>query len=260
MLLKLNKKGLIILSTYRSGGTQLLQIVEHILNDMGKKFISCKEMSIDSSSITLKEDIYEQLFDVYPGIFKVHLLNHPVGIASLYYSGYFDEIAEEYEILVLERKNKLNCLLSLGVWEEFIASGLFHDREKWTEENMLTFHTNLLSKPIKFGHITLGYNTEIYDDNHNINTFNIKLMKFANQIQLNRCIRDKYELNTLFYEEYENDPTPFIEQHFSHISEAAKKAVIGTYKWKIPYATSDYLEYYDETAKKVLKQWGIDKL
>ena len=30
-----------------------------------------------------------------------------------------------------------------------------------------------------------------------------------------------------------------------------------TYKGKIPYVTSDYLDYYEDSVREILKSWGI---
>ena len=55
-----------------------------------------------------------------------------------------DLFAHAYGQSTTERKDKVNCFLSLPLWEQFIKTGLYDDNNDWTEENMEHFHKDRL--------------------------------------------------------------------------------------------------------------------
>jgi len=255
----LNKKGIIILSHYRSGGTQLLQILEKVVIDQGVIPFTCGEIDTSFQNHSLEYSL-RQIYGIYEDRFKIYLLNNPIAIASLNASNQFSKLSKDYNIIHLYRKNIANGILSLGVWEEFIKAGLFKDRNLWTEENMLNFHNQLLVNPIPFQNLTLGISSDIFDSGSTIEMFNFKCMLFSNQLSLNRFIAKEYGLQQIFYEEYETNPESFIENRLDYIKEPTKTAIRGTYKWKIPYTTNNYLDYYDKVTNLHLKQWELVNL
>jgi hypothetical protein len=260
MTLDYSKKGIIILSHYRSGGTQLLSILSMILEDINIEHHNCGEIEIQGDSLNFIDTINDRFFNRSDDKFSLHLLNSPLSIHQLYYSGGFKKLNEQYEIINLERNDKINSLLSLALWERFIATGLFADSSLWTPENMLDFHTSLIQSPIPFTEITLGMSDVLYDKNQIYRMVNDKLQSFNTLICLLCKIKEEFILPNLTYEEYEHDPSAIYRKYFPFVSEKCKLAIDNTYKGKIPYPSKNYIEYYDSQTAKALKLWGIEKL
>src|SRR5210317_459986 len=119
-----NKKGTIILSHYRSGGTQLLLTLTEILKGSGIKISNFRELNFDTlSGKSYKVQTEEMIKHTN---YATILLNNSLVISHFYNQGYFDELYKNYNFVILERKDKLKSLLSLPVWEELIKKGLFH--------------------------------------------------------------------------------------------------------------------------------------
>ena len=138
MIIDKSKKGTIILSHYRSGGTQLKSI---ILSAIGDQFPHnyIGEINFDETQNNLTEQFESQILHE-DGIYDIILLNNPVVISFLYSTNWFEKLKKEYNIIMLERKNKENVLLSLPLWQHLINEGLFVDVESQTPENMKIFH------------------------------------------------------------------------------------------------------------------------
>ena len=132
-----NKKGTIILSHYRSGGTQLKLVITHCLkaNDMG-------ELDFDLETTDLKKDFYSKLSE---DSYSVTLINNPIVISWINNNkDVLKYLEKNFHIVGVKRKDKVKCLLSLGLWERLIASGLFESYDLWTKENMENFHKSVL--------------------------------------------------------------------------------------------------------------------
>ena len=130
MIYNPNKKGTIILSHYRSGGTQLR---ETLWLSIGEKYTT----NLSEYNPKVDGDICEYLESAEK--YRLLLINDSEVITELNNMGTFDKLKEDYIIVVLERKNKVNCLLSMALWEKLIASGNFNTgNEFWTEEVIVT--------------------------------------------------------------------------------------------------------------------------
>lgn len=257
-MIKLHKKGVLILSTYRSGGTQLLNIVDMFCSDKGINYENTGEIDVDIDTQNIRKDSIDQIFHNFTeGKFKLILLNNPVVIHSIFVSGLFDRIVEEYEVVYLHRQDREKCLLSLGLWERFIKADLFKSSDLWTEENMLEFHNKLIKDPIPFSEVTLGLVDSMYKNKGSLITLNTKLMQFSCNLSMNKFIADKYKLLTLAYEEYERTPEMLFTKYFLDTTDRFKEAVKRSYRDKIPYVSSRYRDYYDYTTKRALDDWQI---
>lgn len=251
-----DKKGIIILSNYRAGGTQFQQFVEILAGHHGLEPMTCGEIDTSFFNQPLKYT-EDQIYGVYDDKFKIYLLNNPIAISTLNSNGRFKDLQQDYEFIYLYRKNTVNSLLSLGLWEEFIRVGLFADRELWTVDNMTNFHNNLIKNPIPHTDVTLGFSTQVFNSKDKVKNFNFKCMVFANQIKLNSYIAKEFDMQEVSYEEYEYDPENFFTSRINYLSEEWKERIRKTYKYKIPYISENYLEYYDDFTKLYLKEWGL---
>ena len=260
MTLDYSKKGIIILSHYRSGGTQLLSILSMILEDINIEHHNCGEIEVQGDNLNFIDTINSRFFNRPDDKFSIHLLNSPLSINQLYYSGDFKKLNDQYEIINLERNDKINSLLSLALWERFISAGLFKDSTLWTSESMLDFHTSLIQSPIPFTEITLGMSDEVYDKSQTYRMLNDKLQSFNTLICLLSKIKEEFSLSNIKYEDYEHDPSIIYKKYFPFLSKQCKLAIDSTYKNKIPYPSKNYIEYYDSQTAKALKLWGIDRL
>ena len=260
MILNFNKRGIILLSHYRSGGTQLLNVLSTVLEDIGIEHTNLGEIEVTADNLEYPDIINKRYFNKEDEKYSIHLLNSPLAINQLYYSGQFDELHANYEIIYLEREDKTNCLLSLALWERFIGTGLFSDADTWTPDNMLNFHTSLIQDPISYQEVSLGMSDELYNKQSEIRVLNDKLQTFSNQICLLQNISRKLQLTTIKYEEYEHAPDILYKKYFPYVSETCKLAIQNTSKHKIPYLTNNYIEYYDNKTAKALKIWGIHRL
>ena len=72
-----SKKGTIILSHYRAGGTQMRQIVQRLLDNKGIPSIDCGEVNVDVSKLNLLEQVDNQFYNNDP-TYKIVLLNNPL--------------------------------------------------------------------------------------------------------------------------------------------------------------------------------------
>ena len=63
------------------------------------------------------------------------------------------------------------------------------------------------------------------------------------------------KVDTINYEDYEHNKS-FLVDYFPKTKRNAT-IIKDTYKGKIPYVTSDYLDYYEDSVREILKSWGI---
>ena len=62
-------------------------------------------------------------------------------------------------------------------------------------------------------------------------------------------------MDILFYEDYESDKE-FLVKYFPKYDKASK-IIKDTYLGKIPYVSSDYSVYYEDSVREILKSWGM---
>tara|TARA_R100000005_G_C4946739_1_gene168942 strand:- start:206 stop:979 length:774 start_codon:yes stop_codon:yes gene_type:complete len=257
MLYNPNKKGTIILSHYRSGGTRLIQTSWLAIGEKNTTNLSEWNHTIAHSSSEYETGVpnpSEFLFRALEKCEKYSLLliNYPVDICNFHNNGVFEKLKDDYEIVVLERKNKINCFLSLPLWEMFIKSGLFKNPKKWTKENMMQFHKDRINYKIGVKGLSLGYTTQTPH-------INGLLKDFTSDILMLRTISDKYNFPIIYYEDYENNEEHFVNL-FPNIDKEHVLKVAKITNKKIPYVSNDYTEYYHEDVVKHIKGWKLNEL
>lgn len=251
-----DKKGIIILSNYRAGGTQFQHFVDIVAEDSNVPISICGEIDTTFNNNPLSYTL-NSIYGVESKLPKVFLLNNPIAISALHDNDKFDQLTTDFEFIYLSRKNTVNSLLSLGLWEEFIGAKLFQNRRLWTKENMLKFHNDLLTNPIPFHNITVGFNDDVFVAKDPIINFNFKCMTFANMLRTVKNVAKEYKMQEVIYEEYEEQPDDFINNRLNYLSSTAVEKIKKTYKYKIPYISNNYLDYYDNTTKVYLDEWGL---
>lgn len=264
-LFDFSKEGTIILSHYRSGGTQLRHILNGALRSFNKEHIDLGEIDFDIFSNTQLSDQLGKIFDK-ENKYKIIQLNNPMVISFLEAHDKFDEITTRFNVVHLERKNKRKNILSLGVWEELIKHKLYGDKKKWTGANFENFHCELVKNPLSVGYIYLGVT-----NNMNINPpedyINSIFTQYIQIISINRYIALSYKLPTIAYEQYEEENEKFYNRYLKQYEPLVVKGPYNnkrdnlyhqyqdTYSGKIPYFSKDFMEYYDETVQKWIKEW-----
>jgi|TARA_R110000851_G_scaffold181345_2_gene329036 hypothetical protein len=256
MIFDSNKKGTIIVSHYRSGGTQLMQT---LWLSIGEKYTT----NLNEYNPKVDGDICEYLESAEK--YRLLLINDSEAITELNNMGTFDKLKEDYIIVVLERKNKVNCLLSMALWERFIATGYFKTGQKsWTDEVMLEFHKQCKKDLMKPNDVTV--NREIPKGEHTPDqVLEYTLKTFVDEVNQLRDIIDKYGFFTLYYEDFEYDNeylakliTPKGSIHSSR--ESRTKLSCKSMNKKIPYISKDYLVYYVSEVTDAVKRWKINEL
>jgi len=255
MLIGKNKKGTIILSHYRSGGTQMKLIVQTLLDSRDIPNIDCGEINVDVSKSDLLKQIGSQFYND-DSTYKVVLLNNPFVIAYLDSINYFKKLNKDFKIISVERKDKLRCLLSLPLWEMFIQDGLYDNSKHWTEKNMQKFHNRYIKDPIPTRHIGLGYDMRIQGNISPEYYLNTILRTFISDIALNQNITKKYNYLQIYYEDYENNMNSFIKKYIDNPSKKQISLLKDT-RQKIPYISQDYSVYFENIVKKTLENWNI---
>ena len=266
MNIDFNKRGIIVLSTYRSGGTQLTRFlntlcVQHF-DEPDEKWAARGEVEVGIEGDVLK-DTLESLYNDN-NKFEVWLLNNPLSILSLYANNEFTRLSNEYNIIHLSRLNKANGVLSLGLWEKLIEKGYFkiETSEKYkgySKEAMNKFHNEVLKDKLGYIDVSVGHSA-LDESKSTLKTTNTKLMMWSYEDNLNKCIAKLHSLPCLFYEEYEHDYKTFMSNHFPWASQYSLDEIAGSYRHKIPYIYKDYRKYYQDDIVKLLKQWGIANL
>ena len=100
-LINTNKKGTIILSHYRSGGTQLKTTIKRALELSNIDFIDLDEINLNIDSGVSFDKQLKDLFtsDKYSLI----LLNNPLTINYIYTKEMFKQLSEDFVIVGLKR-------------------------------------------------------------------------------------------------------------------------------------------------------------
>ena len=250
-----NKKGTIILSHYRSGGTQLKLIISNILDAEGSTRDSdFGEIDFDLHSVISKKDFYSKLKSERYG---VTLINNPIVISWINNNeDVFEYLKENFHIFGLKRKDKLKCLLSLGVWERFILAGLYESYDRWTDKNLKQFHEDTLNDLLKPKEVGIGYKSiaENSDNTHHSH-LNQVVKIYLDELNVLETLCNKFKVDTINYEDYEHNKS-FLVDYFPKTKRNAT-IIKDTYKGKIPYVTSDYLDYYEDSVREILKSWGM---
>ena len=253
-----NKKGTIILSHYRSGGTQLLLSLKEVLRINDISYDNLGELDFDTlSGVSFTEQTSNMLKHKN---YAVILLNNSLVISHFYNSGYFDKLSKEYNLVVLERKDKEKALLSLPIWEELINEGLFHKEWKTTleqTEDMINFHKKLLKNKISYKSLHLGWETQMFKSQDGRNEYyylNYLMKAYQDEINMLHLLSIKYNLHTISYEEYEYSPIS-LKKYYNDMENIDK--VLNHTNQKIPYIHTNFIDYYDEFVQVVIKDWDL---
>jgi len=250
-----DKKGTIILSHYRSGGTQLLSTLwlaigeknstklgEWNGTDVDDYYKSGKVIDESEKFYNWLENSDNNQLNKISGKYTLTLLNNPYSITKFYLKGMFTKLKDDYNIVVLERKNKVNCILSLELWELFIQTGIFgKGYESWDKETMLEFHNLILKKPL------------VLHNPHDT------LKNFTLDIHLLKKIQQEFDFPKIYYEDFEYDRN-YLVSWFEDIDEEHIKFVAERCEQKIPYVYKNYIDYYDDVTKDIIKEWKLNEL
>lgn len=261
-MITLNKKGIIILSHYRSGATQFRNILVNSLELCLDKNRGVRDLGeIDFQENIPKIKTANQVFanSLEDTRFKVIQLNNPIVINYLYANNFFDTIFKDFEAITILRRSKSKCLLSLLLWEKFIQHGLNDNKELWTKKNMRAFHNKLIKTPISYQNIYNGVYHESLTDDTPAQFLEKKITFFLSSIVFLEQITSKYNFKTLFYEDYEFNRDYLYDSFLKDIlSNCRVQDIIdSSYGWKIPYVASDYIDYFDKHTKEAFLEWGI---
>ena len=250
-----DKKGTIILTHYRSGGTQLRHILKTFLKVHSIPSENYGEVSLDLEDSNFYDEIYNLFFNSSQTKYRIIQLNNPLVISFLYQSSLFSKLNEQYHIVYLERKDHAKCLLSLPLWEKFIKEG-YNDLEDWDEKTMNTFHNKYIDNPIEYSHLYTGLHSE-YNPRDGIAYTNYIVMTFVNILAKNRSIATTLNVDCFEYEDYEEYNEEFFTSNFNTHNSKFLNQVKDTYLQKIPYVSSNYVDYFDKSVKEVLANWGV---
>jgi len=253
-LIDTNKKGTIILSHYRSGGTQLKLTIRKSLELSNINFIDLDEINLNIESGVSFDKQLKDLFtsDKY----LLCLLNNPLTINYIYTKEIFKQLSEDFVIVGLKRKDKLKTLLSLGVWEELIHQGLFH-KPNVTESEMIEFHNHLLENKLPYHTIHLGWENDIFaiDKSHSPRFYLNYLMKMCfDECRLLDNIISEFNIPTIYYEDYEYNAS-YLKQFFSNLK--IDTDFFKSVDLKIPYHSREFQQYYEPFVIDILKDWGL---
>lgn len=259
-MLNFDKKGIVIFSQYRSGGTQLTQILNFLAENLGKTSIACGELDIDLRRFDIDKQIDLNMNGIQDEFFKIYLVNDPVVVSYIYNTGIIDSILQNYEGIVLTRTNLEKTLLSLGLWEDLIDRGYF--KEFVYDEDIKNHHNHRIEKPLHLNTLSVGHNGDIYrDDKPDVIKMktNYKLASFLNSQTVLQSIAFKYSLLNLNYEQYEENPEFIFNLTDKEVTKFYKSKIVETYRYKIPYISENYSDYYDNDTKEVLESWKLKK-
>ena len=261
-MIDLKKKGVIILTHYRSGGTLLRTLIEDYIpgiNNIGE--IDFVEGSYNNDTKVDYKKLIKTVFEESkPNELKLIQLNNPLVISYLSGIDYFSYLNKNYHIIHLERKGIKNALLSLPLWEEKFKFRKEH-KELTKEELEIKFHNYLLSNKISYKKIYTGIHFTTPRNNNYRNYLDYQLMLLTNRLHLNRYLQNKYNLFSLTYEDFETEPKESFYKLFSTIQpnrdELTAQLHFHQKHGKQQYINTDYLDYFDDKVKKVFEYWNI---
>ncbi len=268
-LFDLDKKGTIIFSHYRSGGTQLKLIVRNVLNDFYK--INCKdggELDFNFDQTDFAKDIDIKInfkewknnfdhIDFKDDDYGVLLVNNPFVIQWIrQHPNVINNLKQNYCLIGASRKDKIKSMLSLPLWVRFTETGLFESYNLWTAKAMKKFHDDTITNPIDWKQIHLGYfsvfeNMENTAEHH----LNHMLRHLIDEFTILKLFCQEINTDLIIYEDYEFDKKYLLD--YLPKDSNIDKIVSHTYSGKIPYISSDYSVYYEDVVKDVIKSWGL---
>jgi hypothetical protein len=262
-----SKKGTIIISHYRSGGTQLLGSVRKVLDQSSIEFENIGEIDFDVFSGESFLTQSNRLLETNPKKYNLILLNNPLVICNWYNRGLFEELKRDYVLVVLERKDKIKSLLSLVIWEKLIEQNLFDVEFKSELEKitaMTKFHENLIQNPIPYKHIHLGWEYKMFfetnegGDSPNVYYhLNYLLKSYQEEINTLHSIENDYNLEKIWYEDYEYN-SMYLKNYFNNFGKkVVEKSIKRNYR-KIPYVHNNFLDYCDEITQTIFKNWNLN--
>ena len=254
-MIDLEKKGTIILSRYRSGGTQL----SHILNEYYiLKGYKCEELG--EFDIVIDDGVDSQIYEFFnphDSLKKVILLNNPKAISYFEKTNYFEKLLENYNIIFLNRKDKEKNLLSLPLWECLIHAGLYDYEGDDVEERMKQFHEDLVKNPINYRKVYLGHHIDLIESQYE-NHLNLIIYLLLSEWRLLKSISSKYGIKEIYYEDYEYDLNSFLTNNFN-ITDKKELDIFAHLHRKINYISKDYRIYFDEETNKILNIWNLNE-
>ena len=258
-----NKKGTIILSHYRSGGTQLLLTLSEMLENSNIDYTNFKEINFDIISGKSLKKQTEQTMN--HNNYATILLNNSLVISNFYSQGYFEKLNKDYNLVILERKDKLKSLLSLPVCEALIQKGLFHKDWKTKAEqsnDMSDLHDYLLKNKLNCWKLHLGWENDVFvktvDGSINEYYYLNYLMKtYQDELNMLKIIKNKFNLHTIYYEDYELEPMNLKKYYVGFDKKIIDSVLVDTYK-KIPYIHTNFIDYFDKYTQRVLSDWSFD--
>lgn len=265
-MLDTNKKGIIILTHYRSGGTLLRAILEVVfrahleffnIEDTGE--IDFIDGSYDyDTKVNYKKHI-EKTFFYTENKFKIIQLNNPLVISFLANSNYFAEINSTFNIIHLERNNISKSILSLPLVERFYPFKKQNQSLK-QDQLMKSFHEHLLKNPIDYSEVYTGIHFATPNLENYRNYLDYQLMLLTNRVHINRYISSKYNLFSLKYEDYEYELKENFFKLFKGLNienQDIEEIVKNKQQHKINYLSNNYIEYFDDKTKEVFEYWNL---
>lgn len=260
-----DKKGIIILTHYRSGGTLLKQVLDNILGfalkykteEVGE--IDLIEGSYDFDTKVDYNRLLKEKFETFDKGYKIILLNNPLLISYLSAIDYFSYLNDNFYIVHLERQDIKKSILSLPLWEyklEYLKSSA----GKASKNVLDDFHNFCLKNPIHYSHVYTGIHFSTPNLSNYRNYLDYQLMLLTNRVHLNRYLQQKYNFLSIDYSDYENDPNENffnIFKPFDIDKEQISIAVKRLKKRKIQYKSDDYIIYFDNKTKEVFNYWNL---
>jgi hypothetical protein len=261
-MISLNKKGVIILTHYRSGGTLLRSLIKDYIPDITNiGEIDFVEGTYDNDTkVDYKKFIKTVFEESKPNELKLIQLNNPLAISYLSGIDYFSYLNKNYHIIHLERKDIKKALLSLPLAEEKINFRKKH-KDLSKEDLQKKFHDYLLLNKIPYTNIYTGIHFDTPNNENYRNYLDYQLMLLTNRLHLNRYLQNKYNLFSLTYEDFESEPKEPFYKLFSIIQpnrdKLATQLRFHQRHGKQQYINTDYLDYFDDKVKKVFEYWNI---
>lgn len=252
-LIDTNKKGTIILSHYRSGGSQLKLATLRALEESNTDFIDLNEINFDVDSEVPFDKQLNKL--ITSDKYVLALVNNPLTINYIYTKQMFKQLNEDFVIVGLKRKDKLKTLLSLGVWEELIHQDLYG--KKNIESEMIKFHNDLLKNKLPYNTIHLGWENNPFTTNDDKSPrfyLNYLLKIYFDECRLLDTIISEFGIPTIYYEDYEYNVS-YLKKLFSNL-EIDNNFITDTDD-KIPYHSRKFESYYESYIVGILKDWGL---
>ena len=250
-----DKKGTIILTHYRSGGTQLRHIIHSFLNVNNIATDNYGEVPLELEDANFYDEMFNLFFNYYEKEYRIIQLNNPLLISFLYQCSLYSKLEENYHIIYLEREDHSKSLLSLPLWEKFIKDG-YNDLDEWDANSMNAFHKKYIDNPIKYTELYTGLHSQ-YNPISPVSYTNYILMTYVNILAKNRLIANNLKLDFFKYEDYEEYNEDFFVTNFETNDTQFLKEVQDSYLQKIPYVSSNYAIYFDQTVKDALSNWKL---